>query len=147
MLTFYSNALSKQLTFDDLRDTSTEELQQFHKEISDAVTTLNKVISEAKAKERASGVPLDPNWLHRVNTKKRIALKFAAEANSLMHGGSAAAQRAAYERIYREQFRATLLEEFDESELCELEREVLDKSRTTYNAWLSSTKQQRWFIP
>lgn len=147
MLTFYSNALSKQVAFDDLRVASTEELQELHKELSEAVSALNGVLTEAKARERASGVPLDPNWLHRVNTKKRIVLKFAAEANSRMHGGSAATQRAAYERIYREQFRATLLEEFDDNELRELEREVLDKSRAAYNAWLTSTKQQCWFVP
>jgi hypothetical protein len=56
-------------------------------------------------------------------------------------------QRAAYDRIYRAQFRATLLEEFDEAELRELEQEVLVKARAAYQAWIDSTNQRCWFVP
>lgn len=147
MLTFFSNSLSKQLVFDELQGLSEADLKVFHDEIGQVVSTLNTVITEAKTKERASGVPLDANWLHKVNTKKRIALKFATEANSLLQGGTTVSQRAAYDRIYRDQFRATLLEEFEEAELRELEQEVLAKARATYQAWIDSTKQRCWFVP
>ena len=129
MLTFFSNSLSKQLTFEYLSKLDEADLKVFHEEVSQVVSTLTAVVSEAKAKERASGIALDANWLHKVNTKKRIALKFATEANSLLQGGTTVSQRAAYDRIYRDQFRATLLEEFEEAELRELEQEVLAKAQ------------------
>ena len=147
MLTFFSNSLSRQLTFQELSGLDEADLKAFHEEISQVIGTLSCVVNEAKAKERASGVALDATWLHRVNTKKRIALKFATEANSLLQGGTTVSQRAAYDRIYREQFRATLLEEFEEAELRELEQEVLTKARATYQAWIASTNQQCWFVP
>jgi hypothetical protein len=147
MLTFFSNSLSRQLTFEELKSLGEDDLKLFHEEVSQVVSTLNAVVNEAKAKERASGIALDANWLHKVNTKKRIALKFATEANSLIHGGTTVSQRAAYDRIYRAQFRATLLEEFDEAELRELEQEVLVKARAAYQAWIDSTNQRCWFVP
>lgn len=147
MPTFFSNFLSKQLTFEDLSSLEEADLKVFHEEVSQVISTLDAVVSEAKAKERASGIALDANWLHKVNTKKRIALKFSTEAYSLIHGGTTVSQRAAYHRIYKAQFRATLLEEFDEAELQALEQEVLAKARATYQAWIDSTKQRCWFVP
>lgn len=147
MLKFFSNALSKEIGFEQISDLQPCDLEPFHAELCEVVSALNAVVTDAKSKERASGVPVNADWMHRVNTKKRIALKFATEVNSRLHGGTTVDQRAAYDRIYREQFRATLLEEFSESELREIEQEVLDKARAAYQAWIDSTKQRMWFIP
>ena len=79
MLTFFSNSLSRHVQFDQLEALDKEQLSAFHAELCETVGMLNTVITDAKNKERASGVPVDPDWLHRVSTKKRIALKFATE--------------------------------------------------------------------
>jgi hypothetical protein len=147
MLTFFSNALSTEVEFDKLRELSDLELMEFHKELSDVVAALSDAVTEAKAKERSSGIPLDQNWLHKIGTKKRIALKFATEAHSLRQGGTTVLQRSEYDRIYRAQFRAMLVEEFGEAELREIEQEVLDKARAAYQAWIESTGQRKWFVP
>ncbi|NBS69076.1 hypothetical protein EBT31_09200 [bacterium] len=147
MLRFFSNALSTEIEFEKLDQLSNADLETLHKELSELVTTLSSAVSDAKAKAAASGVPLDPHWLHRINTKKRITLKFATEINSRLQGGTTVEQRAEYDRIYRAQFRAILLEEFGEEELLEIEQEVLDKARAAYHDWIASTKQRAWFVP
>lgn len=147
MLTFFSNALSKDVSFDALADLSREQMESFHNELSEVVAALNEVVTTAKNKEAASGIPVDGNWLHRVNTKKRIAIKFATELYSQLHGGTTQIQRAQYKRIYKEQFRLALLEEFGEEELQGLEREVLEKTRAIYQNWIDSTQQSLWFVP
>lgn len=147
MLKFFSNALSTEVEFEKLDQLSRADMEAFHAELSEMVTTLSGVVGEAKIKAAASGVPLDEHWLHRVNTKKRITLKFATELNSRLQGGTTVEQRAEYDRIYRAQFRAILLEEFGEAALLEIEQEVLDKARAAYQDWIASTKQRVWFIP
>lgn len=147
MLKFFSSALSAEVEFEKLGELSREDMKLLHDEMCAMVTTLSSVIAEAKAKAAVSGVPLDENWLHRINTKKRITLKFATELNSKMQGGTTVEQRAEYDRIYRAEFRAILLEEFGEAALQEIEQEALDKARATYQAWIDSTKQRAWFIP
>jgi hypothetical protein len=147
MLKFFSNVLSVEVEFERIGSLTKQELEAFHDELSEMVTTLNSVLTEAKAKERASGVPLNGDWLHRVNTKKRIALKFATEVHSCLQGGTTVEQRSEYDRIYKAQLRAILLEEFGEAGLQELEQEVLDKARAAYQTWIDSTKQRMWFVP
>jgi len=147
MLKFFSNALSTEVEFEKIDELDKADMEAFHTELCDIISTLSNVVAEAKVKASASGVPLDIHWLHRVNTKKRIALKFATELNSRMQGGSTVKQRAEYERIYKAQFRAILLEEFGETALLEIEQEVLDKTRVAYQDWIASTKQRAWFIP
>lgn len=147
MLKFFSNALSAEIEFEKLDQLSKADMEAFHSELALMVTTLSTVLGEAKLKASASGVPLDEHWLHRVNTKKRIALKFATELNSRLQGGTTVEQRTEYERIYKAQFRAILLEEFGEAALLEIEQEVLDKARAAYQDWIVSTKQRAWFIP
>jgi hypothetical protein len=147
MLKFFSNVLSVEVEFERIGSLTKHELEVFHDELSEMVTTLNSVLTEAKAKERASGVPLNGDWLHRVNTKKRIALKFATEVHSCLQGGTTVEQRSEYDRIYKAQLRAILLEEFGEAGLQELEQEVLDKARAAYQTWIDSTKQRMWFVP
>jgi hypothetical protein len=147
MITFFSNALSAEVEFDKLDQLDHEQLQSFHDELRDIVIALNRVVTDAKAKEQVSGIPLDANWLHKVNTKKRIALKFAAEANSRLQGGSTLNQRVEYERIYKERYRKMLVEEFGEEELQSIEREIVDEAREEYKKWIASTGQRMWFIP
>lgn len=147
MLKFFSNALSTEVEFEKLDQLSRADMEAFHAELSEMATTLSGVIGEAKLRASASGVPLDDHWLHRVNTKKRITLKFATELNSRLQGGTTVEQRAEYDRIYRTQFRAILLEEFGEAALQEIEQEALDKARAAYQGWIDSTKQRAWFIP
>ena len=147
MLKFFSTVLSVEVEFERIGSLTKHELEAFHDELSEMVTTLNSVLTEAKTKERASGVPLNSDWLHRVNTKKRIALKFATEVHSCLQGGTTVEQRSEYDRIYKAQLRAILLEEFGEAGLQELEQEVLDKARAAYQTWIDSTKQRMWFVP
>lgn len=147
MLKFFSDVLSAEIEFDALDQLSRSDMELLHNELSEMVTTLNDAVSDAKAKAAVSGVPLDKHWLHRINTKKRIVLKFATEVNSKLHGGTTVEQRAEYDRIYKAQYRAILVEEFGEDTLLEIEQEVLDKARATYHEWIASTKQRVWFIP
>lgn len=147
MLTFFSNSLARHVTFEQLAELSKPHLEQFHAELCETVSTLNTVLTEAKTKERASGVPLDGDWFHRVNTKKRIALKFATEAHSRMQGGTTVTQRQRYDELYRQRLRAILVEEFGEAELQEIEKEAVQAAKADYRTWIESTKQTMWFVP
>jgi len=147
MLTFFSNSLSRHVQFDQLEALNKEQLSLFYTELCETVGTLNAVLTEAKSKERASGVPMDPDWLHRVSTKKRIALKFATEAHSRIHGGTTIEQRQKYEELYKQRLRAILVEEFGENELQEIEQEAMQAAKTDYRTWVETTKQPMWFVP
>ena len=147
MLTFFSNSLSRHVQFDQLEALDKEQLSAFHAELCETVGMLNTVITDAKNKERASGVPVDPDWLHRVSTKKRIALKFATEAHSRIHGGTTIEQRQKYEELYKQRLRAILVEEFGENELQEIEQEAMHAAKTDYRTWVETTKQPMWFVP
>ena len=147
MLKFFSNSLSREVEFDAVASLNSPDLETLHEELKEVVNTLNDVVTGAKSKERASGIPMDPNWMHRVNTKKRIALKFATEVHSRLNGGSTVEQRAEYRRIYDAKFRAMLLEEFGEEELQQIERELVDASKEIYKQWIESTGQRMWFVP
>jgi len=147
VLTFFSNALSDNIEFRKLSELSDAELADFNAELSTVVEALDKAVADAKATARSTGVPVDSDWLHRVGTKKRIALKFSAEILSLRQGGTTTAQKAEYERIYKALYRAMLLEEFGEVELKEFEQEVLDKARAAYQTWIESTGQRTWYAP
>ena len=147
MISFYSDKLARRIDFDAVQELSREELKTFHDELVLIVKALENTILDANQKQNASGIPLSQDWLHRVNTKKRIALKFAAEANSRLNGGSTIEQRAKYEAIYRDKFRAMLEEEFGPDVLKEIERELIDASRSAYKEWIASTNQTMWFVP
>lgn len=147
MINFYSDKLAKRIAFDEVQQLSREELKTFHDELVLIVKALENTILDANQKQSASGIPLSQDWLHRVNTKKRIALKFAAEANSRLSGGSTIEQRAKYETIYRDKFRAMLEEEFGPDVLKQIERELIDEARSAYREWIAETNQTMWFVP
>lgn len=147
MLKFFSNALSNEVTLEQLSGLAPEQLESLHGGLKEIVSALDQAVEDAKVKQRASGVPLDANWLHRVSTKKRIVLKFATETHSLLQGGTTIAQRTTYDRLYKAKFREALVEEFGEEELADLEREVLESARTAYREWIESTGQRMWFVP
>lgn len=147
MIRFISDSLGRNVMFDDISKLSGDELERFHKELQSTATALNDVLSEAKEREHSTGIPPAADWLHRVTTKKRIVLRFAAEVNSRLHGGSTVEQRAAFDRMYRARFRAMLVEEFGEAELAEIEQEILAAAKDDYRAWIAKTNQQMWFVP
>lgn len=147
MIIFYSDKLAKRVDFDEVQQLSRDELKTFHDELVLVVKALENTIVDANQKQSASGIPLSQDWLHRVNTKKRIALKFAAEVNSRLNGGSTIEQRAKYEAIYKDKFRAMLEDEFGPDVLKEIERELIDESRSAYKEWIAQTGQTMWFVP
>jgi hypothetical protein len=147
MYTFFSNAMSRTVTLEDLESINPTTLCEFHAELKQVVSSLDDVITTAKNKEKATGIAVNSDWLHKVNHKKRIALKFAAEVHSRLNGGSAAEQREQYKRIYKQQLRLAMIEEFGEAELAEFEKEVLDKAKDLYHAWVKETDQGLWFVP
>lgn len=147
MLTFYSASLLKDIPYDSLGDLDKTQLEAFHRELLNAVQALDRVLTDAKARERVSGIACDPHWLHRVQTKKRIALKFATEVNSRLNGGSTVEQRSEYERIYKAVFRKFMVDEFGEEELAVIEQELLTDARAKYAKWIAETNQRMWFIP
>jgi enoyl reductase-like protein len=146
-LHFFSHYLARDVLYDELGELSAEQLDALHGELAESVNALDSTMATAKAKAQATGVELDRGWVHRVATKKRIVLKFAAEVNSRRQGGTTRQQRDHYNRLHRELYRAALLEEFDEAELLDLEREVVEKTRAAYAAWIASTDQRMWFVP
>jgi hypothetical protein len=85
--------------------------------------------------------------MHRITTKKRIALKFAAEVNSAKNGGSARDQLNQYNKIFKVKFREILSKEFSEEELREIELEAVDAARKEYEAWIAKTGQKLWYVP
>lgn len=147
MLTFFSNTLSRHIQFVEVEQLDKPQMEAFHAELCEVVGALNTVLTEAKDKERASGVATDPNWLHKVNTKKRIALKFATEAHSRLHGGSTEEQRRHYAQLYKQRLRAILVEELGEADLQDIEQEAVQAAKAEYRTWIESTKQPLWFVP
>lgn len=147
MVKFDSSTLMREVDLGEVNALPKEQLTEFHAELRSVVDALTDALNGAKEKARLSGVPLDETWKHRVMTKRRIALKFATEANACLQGGSSVMQRLEYDRIYKARFRAMLVEEFGEAELQEIEQEILDASRKQYDAWLAATQQHKWFIP
>jgi hypothetical protein len=147
VLTLYSEKLRRDVLFSEIGDLDQDELKAFHDELIVVAKALESAVAEAQEKYRVSGVPLSNDWLHRVNTKKRIVLKFASEVNSQQHGGSTVKQRIEYDKIYKAKFRAMLEEEFGAAELREIERQLVAEAKAEYHAWLSKTKQHAWFIP
>lgn len=147
MLTFCSSVLSRDVKFDDIAKLSKTQLEAFHVELKAIAQSLSNSLNEIKEEEKLTGVPHDSDWVHRIVTKKRIAMKFAAEVHARLQGGSTAEQREAYQRIYAHTFRAMLIEEFGEAELQAMEREAAIKAIGEYTAWLDTTNQRMWFTP
>jgi hypothetical protein len=147
MINFFSQKLSQTIPFDEVQQLSEEQLQDFHAELKEVVRALDAAVTDAAAKERSTGVPPSADWLHRINTKRRIAMKFAAEVYSKMHGGTTVEQRAEYERMYRSRFRAMLEEEFGAAELGEIERELIAETKKEYQDWIAKSGQRAWFTP
>jgi hypothetical protein len=146
-VTFFSNALCKSIGLDEVHTLTREQLDEFHAELLEVVEALDRTVTDAHVKAKASGIPADRNWLHRIGTKKRIALKFATEVKSRMEGGSTLQQRSEYDRIFKAKFRAVLEEEFGEAELVELEREVATAAKQEYKQWIAKTAQRMWYVP
>lgn len=147
MLTFCSEVLSKSVKFDDIAKLSETQLEAFHVELKAIAQSLSSSLNEIKEEEKLTGVPHDADWVHRIVTKKRIALKFAAEVHARLQGGSTTEQRAAYQRIYQHTFRGMLVEEFGEAELLGMEREAAEHAIQEYATWIDSTNQRMWFTP
>ena len=147
MITFHSDALNRTVQFDQVGSLNEEELRLFHEELTSVVKTLDDVIFSAKQKEKASGVPVSSDWVHRVTTKRRVALKFATEAYSQLHGGTTVQQRIEYDKIYRIKLREFLESEFEADELAEIDKELISESRKAYEAWIQKTNQRMWFVP
>lgn len=145
--TFFSNSLCKTVCLEDVSGLNATQLKEFHAELLGVVEALDRTVTDVHDKSKASGIPADKNWLHRIGTKKRIALKFAAEVKSCMEGGSTLQQRAEYDRMYKAKFRAVLIEEFGEPELVEIEREVATATRQEYKNWIAKTSQRMWYVP
>lgn len=146
-LTFHSDALNRTVQFDQVGNLEQEDLKVFHKELTGIVQSLEGVISTAKQRERASGVPVNQDWLHRVTTKRRVALKFASEAFSQLNGGTTVKQRIEYDKIYRIKLREFLEAEFDADELAQIDRDLIAATKKEYSAWLENTNQRMWFVP
>jgi hypothetical protein len=147
MLTFFSTSLGKEIEFAAVDQLSVEDMETFHTELVEIVKALAQVSADAKGKAEASGVPVDVNWLHRVHTKKRIALKFANEVNSRLQGGTTVQQRIKYDQLYKAAYRDVLLDEFGPDAFEELEDDVLTIARKRYQDWIHETKQTMWFVP
>jgi hypothetical protein len=146
MVTFYSEALTQLIEFDKVGNLAKQELRLFHGELLQIVNSLEESIKSAQVKEQRSGVPTDSNWMHRISTKRRIAAKFATEVLSQLQGGSAAVQRAHYERLYRAEMDAFLQFEFGD-ELPGVLQELREKAQGSYQCWIEETEQTMWFVP
>lgn len=146
MITFYSEALTQNIEFDKIGELSKQELRFFHGELLQTVHSLEESIKSAKVKEARTNLPTDANWMHRINTKRRIASKFAAEVLSQLQGGSATAQRAEYDKFYKAELDALLEFEFGE-ELPAIRQELLEKAQAAYQGWIEETGQTMWFVP
>lgn len=146
-LTFTSQALATDVRFDELGNLEQAALSTLHGELTELITTLDGVLTDAKNKARASGVPLNEHWIHKVTTKKRIALKFATEIYSRLNGGTTVSQRSEYDRIYKNVFAAMMVEEFGEDGWKEVQQEAVEAARKQYQAWIAETKQTCWFVP
>lgn len=146
MVTFYSEALTQLVEFDNIAGLSKQELRFFHGELLQTIHSLEESIKSARAKEAQSSVPTDSNWMHRISTKRRIASKFASEVLSQLQGGSAAVQRTEYDRIYKAELDALLAFEFGD-ELPVIQQELLEKARNAYQGWITETGQTMWFVP
>lgn len=147
MITFTSEFLSRSIPIDQIQSLSDEELQGFHEELKLVITSIDEALSKASVKQQASGVPFSSTWMNRITTKKRIALKFAAEVNSAKNGGSAQDQLSQYNKIFKVKFREILSKEFSEEELREIELEAVNAARKEYDAWITKTGQRLWYIP
>lgn len=147
MLTFCSSVLSRDVKFDEVAKLSDSQLEAFHVELKAIAQSLSNSLNEIKDEEKLTGIPHDADWMHRIVTKKRIALKFAAEVHARLQGGSTAEQREAYQRIYAHTFRGMLVEEFGEEELQGMEREAALHAIKEYTDWIDSTDQRMWFTP
>lgn len=146
-LKFFSNSLCRDVLLTELGGLTKDQLADLHKELAAVVVALDATVQEAHSKASASGIPADKNWLHRIATKKRIALKFAAEAHSQLQGGTTIEQREEYERIYRAKLRTVLENEFGKQEYRELEREVRKFAVEQYKQWIAQTNQRAWYQP
>lgn len=147
MITFTSEFLSRSVPIDQIQSLSKEELEGFHVELKATIASIDEALSKASVKQEASGVPFSSAWMHRITTKKRIALKFAAEVNSAKSGGSAQEQLNQYNKIFKVKFREILSKEFSEEELREIELEAVDAARKEYDAWIAKTGQKLWYVP
>lgn len=147
MVTFFSQRLVKTIGFEEISSLTAEEAEQFHTELKLTIYDLENVLAEATSKEKVTGIPIDEHWRHRVATKRRIALKFASELHSKLHGGTTVPQRVEYERIYRSKFRAMLQEEFGPTALAKIESEIAAEAKQEYRDWLDKTGQHAWFSP
>ena len=147
MLTFFSQRLVRTIGFEEIASLTEDEAEQFHTELKLTIYDLENVLAEATAKEKVTGIAIDEHWRHRVGTKRRIALKFASELHSKLHGGTTVPQRVEYERIYRSKFRAMLEKEFGPTELVEIEAEIATEAKAEYRGWLDKTGQHAWFAP
>lgn len=147
MLTFFSQRLVRTVGFEEISNLNEDEATQFHTELKLVIYDLEAVLAEAAAKEKVTGIPIDEHWRHRVATKRRIALKFASELHSKLHGGTTVPQRVEYERMYRAKFRAMLEKEFGPAELAEIEAEIASETKKEYHDWLDKTGQHAWYAP
>lgn len=147
MVTFFSEALHQVVVFDRITELSRDEMQTFQAELRQIVSQLDDAIAKEKQNAQLSGIPVNADWLHRITTKRRIALKFATELGSQLQGGTTLKQRAEYEQIYRAKLRAFLEAEFGVTELEEIERELVQESKKEYAAWIEKTNQRMWFLP
>lgn len=147
MVRFFSNKLNREIRIELVSKMKPDELKLFHDELKYVIASLTDTINEANERKQATGVDGDVDWLHRVTTKRRIAMKFAHECSTVGQGGSALDQQQVYERMYSSKFRALLVEEFGEEELAAIEREITEAATVDYKAWLTSTKQKMWYVP
>jgi hypothetical protein len=147
MITFSSETLHKVVVFDEVSKLSRQDLVDFHEELKSVVAVLDQVIETNNKRADLSGIPANADWMHRINTKRRIALKFAVEVGSQLKGGTTVHQRAEYEKIYKAKFRKFLEEEFGVTELEEIEQEIVAESKKEYVGWIEKTGQQMWFLP
>lgn len=147
MVRFFSNKLNREIRIELVSKMKPDELKLFHEELKYVIASLTDTINEANERKQATGVDVDSGWLHRVTTKRRIAMKFAHECSTVGQGGSALGQQQVYERMYSSKFRALLVEEFGEEELAAIEREITEAATVDYKAWLTSTKQKMWYVP
>lgn len=147
MVRFFSNKLNREIRIEHVPQLNRNDLQVFHSELKTVVEDLTNTINEANERKQTVGLSVDSDWLHRVSTKRRIALKFVSECYIVLKGGSTANQRQVFERIYRSKFRDMLEEEFGKEELAAIEAEITAESTTEYVAWLTSTNQSMWFKP
>jgi|SanBayMetagenome_1026888.scaffolds.fasta_scaffold00568_6 hypothetical protein len=147
MVRFYSNKLNREIAIAVVSKMKPDEVKVFHEELKYVIESLTDTINEANERKKATGADVDSDWLHRVTTKRRIAMKFAHECSTVSQGGSTLDQQLVYERMYRSKFRALLVEEFGEEELAAIEREITEAATAEYKAWLQTNKQQMWYVP